>query len=139
MPLGAAKGRAASVRPPLPLSPSPPRAQLTPVGPARRQPFALAVEHEQLKQRVAILEAVLQRLAPDVYHEIALDMPVLPVPPRPVHVPAPAKAESVVEDDDDDEDDDEQESDGENVEDAALVLEELGASLVLLLLETVLS
>ncbi|GAA5845422.1 hypothetical protein JCM9279_003025 [Rhodotorula babjevae] len=89
------------------------------------QPFALAVEHEQLKQRVAILEAVLQRLAPDVYHEIALDMPVLPVPPRPVPAPAPAKAESVVEEDEEDEDDDEQESDGENVEDAALVLEEL--------------
>ncbi|KPV74666.1 uncharacterized protein RHOBADRAFT_53623 [Rhodotorula graminis WP1] len=89
------------------------------------QPFALAVEHEQLKQRVAILEAVLQRLAPDVYHEIALDMPVLPVPPRPVPAPVPAKVESAMEEEDEDEDDDERESDGENVEDAALVLEEL--------------
>ncbi|GAA5896136.1 hypothetical protein JCM8208_007536 [Rhodotorula glutinis] len=89
------------------------------------QPFALAVEHEQLKQRVAILEAVLQRIAPDVYHEIALDMPVLPVPPRPVPAPAPAKAESPMDEDDEDEDEDGQESDGENVEDAALVLEEL--------------
>ncbi|BGP48283.1 hypothetical protein JCM10450v2_004155 [Rhodotorula kratochvilovae] len=76
------------------------------------QPFALAVEHEQLKQRVAVLEAVLKRLAPGVYDEVGSGMPVLPVPPR----PASQKPPSV---------EDTQDSDGENVEDAALVLEEL--------------
>ncbi|GAA6051731.1 hypothetical protein JCM3770_002704 [Rhodotorula araucariae] len=76
------------------------------------QPFALAVEHDQLKQRVAVLEAVLKRLAPAVYDQVGNDMPILPVPPRPTS----QKPSSV---------EDQQDSDGENVEDAALVLEEL--------------
>lgn len=36
-----------------------------------RQIFALAVEHEQLKRRVAVLEQALARLAPDLFDEFA--------------------------------------------------------------------
>ncbi|GAA6003755.1 uncharacterized protein JCM10292_003360 [Rhodotorula paludigena] len=76
------------------------------------QPFALAVEHDNLRQRVTLLESVLKRLAPDVFDETSAQMPILPVPPRPL----PSKPASVEE---------QQDSDVENVEDAALVLEEL--------------
>lgn len=60
----------------------------------RRQIFALAVEHEQLKRRVAVLEQALSRLAPDLFDEFAatastsasysmhqLPAMALPVPP----------------------------------------------------------
>ncbi|BGP32255.1 hypothetical protein JCM10296v2_004036 [Rhodotorula toruloides] len=76
------------------------------------QPFALAVDHEQLRRRVAVLETVLARLAPDLAGELA-DAAAAPVtlPLR----PKPSTNDG----------EDQQDSDAENVEDAALVLEEL--------------
>ncbi|BGO91559.1 hypothetical protein NBRC10512_003219 [Rhodotorula toruloides] len=76
------------------------------------QPFALAVDHEQLRRRVAVLETVLARLAPDLAGELA------DAAAAPVTLPLRPKAST-------NDGDEQQDSDAENVEDAALVLEEL--------------
>lgn len=126
------------VEPP-PCVPRIPCVHATLLNPARLWPrsqiFALAVEHEQLKRRVAVLEEALARLAPGVLD--GAGAPILPVPPtRPgktarqrsgtIKTGAEAHLLSQLGDGGEEEEEEAGESDHEVVEDAAQVLKTLG-------------